>query len=410
MQTALVAAAILIAVSSVQAQWPQWRGPARDGTVPAASVPAAWPAAITSRWRQTVGEGYSSPVIEQGRVFVHSRQGEDEVVSAFRAADGTPAWSARYRSAFVKNKYAANMANGPFSTPLIANGVLYTLGARAVLTAWDAQTGAVRWRHDWSSSVDTSKLFTGTAMSPILDSGLLIVHTGDDGGGLFRALDPMTGAEKWTLPGHGPGYASPIVATFGGVRQIVTMTDKAVIGVAVGDGRALWQIPFPDEWNENIVTPVVAGDVLIVSGTRKGTFGYRVAKSSEAFNATQVWHNTDLPMYMSSPVVDGRHVYGFSSRRKGQLFCADAATGTARWTTEGRGGGNASIQQAGDALLVLTAEGELLVLRRNPDKYEELRRYKVGEQTWAQPVLLGDLLIVRDGNALIGLSLTSTGG
>ena len=144
-----------------------------------------------------------------------------------------------------------------------------------MLSAFDAATGAVKWRKDWSKEIDTSKMFTGTAMSPIIDGGLLVVHVGDDGEGAFRAFDPATGAEKWTLPGHGPGYASPVVAT---LRRHPPAGDDDRQGGRRrrrSDGKQLWTIPFPDEWNENIVTPVVVGDLLIVSGIRKGTLGYR---------------------------------------------------------------------------------------------------------------------------------------
>jgi outer membrane protein assembly factor BamB len=207
--------------------------------VAAENVPASWPAKLTPQWTQKVGEGYSTPVVAGGRVFVHSRQDPDEIVTALDVATGKPLWSQRYASSFNKNKYANAMSKGPFSTPLVANGIVYTLGTSAVLSAFDAATGAVKWRKDWSKEIDTSKLFTGTAMSPIIDSGLLIVHVGDDTNGDFRAFDPATGAEKWSLPGHGPGYASPVVTTLGGVRHLVTMTDKAVVGVAVADGKLL---------------------------------------------------------------------------------------------------------------------------------------------------------------------------
>jgi outer membrane protein assembly factor BamB len=293
------------------------------------------------------------------------------------------------------------MSKGPFSTPLVASGVVYTLGTSAVLSAFDEKTGALKWRRDWSKEIDTSKMFTGTAMSPLIDSGLLIVHIGDDGEGAFRALDPATGAEKWTLPGHGPGYASPIVTTAGGTRHLVTMTDKAVVGVAIADGRQLWQIPFPDEWNENIVTPVLAGDVLVVSGTRKGTFGYQIARGGSGLTATELWHNTDVPMYMSSPVADGHFLYGFSNRRKGQLFCLDTRSGKVLWATEGRAGANAALQNAGPHLIVLNTEGDLIVVRRTPEKYDEVRRYKVADsQTWAQPVVLKNGVVVRSGDAV----------
>ena len=395
----LVIAALLVLPlgASLGAQWPQWRGPNRDGVVAAANVPAAWPDKPAVQWTQKVGEGYSTPVVADGRIIVHSRQEPEEIVTALDLATGKPIWTARYAASFTKNKYANEMSKGPFSTPLVANAVVYTLGTSAVLSAFDAATGTLKWRKDWSKEIDTSKMFTGTAMSPVVDSGLLIVHVGDDGEGAFRAFDPASGAEKWVLPGHGPGYASPVIATFDGVRQLVTMTDKAVIGVSVRDGKQLWTIPFPDEWNENIVTPVVVGDILIVSGTRKGTFGYRVGKAG----ATQVWHNIDVPMYMSSPVADGGFIYGFSSKRKGQLFCLEAKTGTVKWTTEGRAGTNAALQVAGPNLVVLTTEGELIVVKRNPEKFEELRRYKVGDtQTWAQPVLLKDSVIVRTADAV----------
>jgi outer membrane protein assembly factor BamB len=179
------------------------------------------------------------------------------------------------------------------------------------------------------------------------------------------------------------------------------MTDKAVVSVDVANGKLLWSLPFPDEWNENIVTPVLAGDVLVISGTRKGTFGYQLEQAGGKWTPKQIWHNTELPMYMSSPVADGQVLYGFSNRRKGQLFCIDARTGTAKWTTEGRTGTNASLLSAGPHLVVLTTEGEMLVLRRNPGKYEEVRRYKVSSSpTWAHPALLKDAVVVRDAESL----------
>ena len=393
--------AVLAATVSLRAQWPQWRGPQRDGVVPAASVPAAWPAKPSVRWTQPLGEGYSSPVVDGGRVFLHSRNDPDELVTAFELSTGKPVWTAKYPSEFAKNKYAASMAKGPFSTPLVAGGRVFTLGTSAILSAFDATTGELKWRKDWSKEIDTSRLFTGTAMSPIIDSGLLIVHVGDDGAGVVRAFDPATGAERWSLPGHGPGYASPIVSVVDGVRQLVTMTDKAVIGLDVKSGRLLWTIPFPDEWNENIVTPVIAGGVLIVSGTRKGTFGYRLERAGGQWTPRQLWNNTDLPMYLSSPVVDGTFIYGFGSKRKGQLFCLDAATGATKWATEGRGGTNAALQSAGPNLVVLTTDGDLLVVRRTPERYDELTRYKLADaQTWAQPVLVPGGILIRDAKVL----------
>jgi outer membrane protein assembly factor BamB len=394
------------------AQYPQWRGPNRDGVVAQANVPPSWPAKPAVKWTQKVGEGYSTPVVADGRVFVHGRQDPDEVVTALDLATGKPLWRARYQAAFNKNKYANDMSKGPFSTPLVAGGIVYTLGTSAVLSAFDAGTGALKWRRDWSKEIDTSKLFTGTAMSPIIEGGLLIVHVGDDTEGAFRALDPATGAEQWSLPGHGPGYASPVARAIitdsrKPALQIITMTDRAVVGVEVATGRLLWQIPFPDEWNENIVTPVFVNDLVIVSGTRKGTYAYRLGvKAPSTWTATEVWHNKDVPMYMSSPVADGQYIYGFSNRRKGQIFCLDAATGQVKWATEGRTGTNATVQIAGSHIVVLTTEGDLIVARKSPEKFEEVHRYRVADgQTWSQPILLGRDLLVRDESSVTAWTL-----
>jgi outer membrane protein assembly factor BamB len=404
-RTIAAAVGVFLGVAALSAQWPQWRGPHRDGVVAAENVPAAWPAKPTVKWTQKVGEGYSTPALSNGRLFVHSRQDPDEVVTAIEVATGKPAWTARYASAVNKNKYANEMSKGPFATPLIANGVVYTFGTKGILSAFDEKSGALKWRKDWSKEIDMSKLFTGSAMSPIIESGLLIVHVGDDTKGAVRALDPQTGAEKWSLPGHGPGYASPVARRMAGASgksssQIITMTDKAVVGVETTSGKLLWQIPFPDEFNENIVTPVLVNDLVIISGTRKGTFAYRL-EAKPGSTPVQVWHNADVPMYMSSPVADGGFIYGFSSRRKGQLFCVDAATGKVKWSTEGRTGMNAALQIAGPHLVVLTTEGELLVVRKNPEKYEEMHRYTVADsQTWAQPVLLKNGVVVRNADSV----------
>jgi outer membrane protein assembly factor BamB len=396
---ALLVAASACVISIDAAQWPQWRGPNRDGVATAAVT--SWPEKLSRKWTQSAGEGYSSPVIEGGRVFVHSREDPEEIVTAYELDSGEQVWTMRYEAPFNKNKYAMQMARGPFSTPLAAGGRVYTLGATAVLSAFDAATGGLKWRKDYSKEIDTSKLFTGTAMSPILTGGMLIVHVGDDSEGAVRAYDPATGAEKWTLSGHGPGYASPVPLIVAGTWQIATMTDKAVVGIETATGKLLWSIPFPDEWNENIVTPTSAGDVLVVSGTRKGTFGYQIEKNGEAWTPRQLWHNAELPMYMSSPVADGSFIYGFSNRRKGQLFCLDARTGAAKWTTEGRAGQNASITSVGSNLLVLTTDGDLLVVRRSPEQFEELRRYKVADSpVWAHLALAPNTLVIRDASSV----------
>src|SRR5262249_24064684 len=149
----LVVIGAVAAAVPTAAQWPQWRGPNRDGVVPAASVPASWPAAPTLKWKQSIGEGYSSPVVAGGRVFVHGRRDPEEIAPAFDRETGKPLWSQRYAAAFTKNQYAVQMARGPNSTPLVHEGRVFTLGMTAILTSFDAATGEVKWRKDWSKEI-----------------------------------------------------------------------------------------------------------------------------------------------------------------------------------------------------------------------------------------------------------------
>jgi outer membrane protein assembly factor BamB len=381
--------------------WPQWRGPNRDGVVTSFSPPAKWPAKLKQTWKTPVGGGYSSPVVSESRIYVHTREGDEEIVRCLDLIDGRTVWRKSYKTPFTHNQYAKQMGQGPFSTPVLHRENLYTLGSTAILSCFDAKSGELRWRKDYSRSADTSKLFCGAAMSPVVDSGLLIVHVGDDRQGWVIAYNAATGEEQWRWEGDGPGYASPIIAELGGERQIVTLTDKSVIGIAVASGKLLWKLAHPDQWNENIVTPVLYGQTLIISGVRQGTQAVKVTRTGEGWKTTQLWHNQKLSMYMSSPVLDGDLIYGLSFQRKGQFFCLDAATGEVRWTTEGRDGQNASLLQASKEMFLLTSDGDLIVAYKNSQGFEPIARYKVADAaTWSHPVILGRRILVKDASAL----------
>jgi outer membrane protein assembly factor BamB len=394
----------VILSTGASAQWPQWRGPSRDGVIAAAATPK-WPAAWKRAWRVEIGEGYSSPVVSGGRVFVHSRRDPDEIVTAIDLATGTVAWQQKYPTPFAKNQYATSMAKGPHATPLVVGDTLVTVGGTAVVTGWHARTGAQLWRNDYSPSVDTSKLFTGTAASPLAEGGSVVVQIGSDvHGGRVVALDPKTGKETWTWKGKGPGYASPIAFTTGGVRQIATLTEGSIEGLDASTGASLWSVPFPDEWHENIVTPVWTGTHLIVSGTRQGTHGYTLSRSGGKWAAAEAWKNADVAMYMSTPVLADGVLYGLSARNKGQIVAIDAATGAVKWKTEGRAADQAAILLTPAHVLVQTTAGELLLVERSPAAYKEVRRYTLAESaTWAVPVILSDALLVRDAGSVMKL-------
>jgi outer membrane protein assembly factor BamB len=378
-------------------EWPQWRGPARTGILPPADSPTAWPETLKKGWSVPVGEGYSSPVVAAGRVFVHGRRATEETVAAIDLASGKVMWEQKYAAPANKNPYAKSMALGPYSTPLVADGHLYTLGTTAILSAWNATTGALVWRKDFSTTVDTSKLFCGTATSPLRTQEGVVAHVGDDRRGVIAAFDPATGKERWTREVAGAGYASPMELTIAGVRQIVSLTTRSVIGIESSSGTLLWEFPFPDEWNENIVTPVAIDNGIIVSGVRQGTRALEITRAGTAWTAKQKWHTPDIAMYMSSPVLAGGTVYAHSSKRKGQFVAFNSTDGQIQWSTEGRAGASASVIAARKHLLFLTSDSEMFVAQLDAGAYKEVRRYTVAPSaTYAHPVLLRDRLVVRD--------------
>lgn len=396
---ALTFVASSAATRAVGDSWPQWRGPARTGVLSDVEAPTVWPANLAKGWSVEVGEGYSSPVAGNGRVFVHSRRDPDEVVSAIDFASGKVAWTQQYPAPMQKNPYAKQMAKGPYSTPLLSGDRLFTLGTTAILTAWNAATGTLQWRKDFSSRVDTSKLFCGTAMSPLGTRNGIIVHVGDDRAGSIMALDPATGKERWTTTVSGPGYASPIEVTLAGTPQIVTMTTKSVIGVESATGKLLWEFPFSDEWNENIVTPIATSTGVIVSGVRQGTRRLIVTRSGNQWAVKEAWHTPDIAMYMSSPVLVQDTLFGHSSKRKGQFVAIDSDTGKLRWSTEGRNASSAAVIAAGTHLVYLTTESQLIVAASSTTGYEEARRYTVAPSTtYAHPIVLKDRVVVRDAS------------
>jgi outer membrane protein assembly factor BamB len=181
----------------------------------------------------------------------------------------------------------------------------------------------------------------------------------------------------------------------------VTQTQHHIVGISLTDGKLLWDIPFTTEYEQNIVTPVVFNDLLIYSGLNKPTTAVRITHAAGRWGVEKVWENADVPMYMNSPVETGGHLFGLTHRNRGQFFCLDAATGKTRWTTRGREGENAALVVAGNVLMATTTEGQLVVMRPNPDAPDTIRRYTVAESPiWTHPAPAGSGVIIKDENAL----------
>jgi len=392
---------ILPSAQVIGDNWPQWRGPNRDGVVSSFSPPKTWPETLRPVWKITVGIGHSSPVVVGPHVFVFSRQEDNEVASCFDLDTGKQLWRDSYPAPYVMNPAAAGHGKGPKSTPVVSDNKLYTLGVTGILSCYDAGTGKLLWRREFSKkSKETSPLY-GTAMSPLVDRGLVIAHVGGNDSGALTAFDATTGEIRWSWTGDGPGYASPIVVEFGGVRQIVTQTQKYIVGISASSGQLLWEIPFETEYVQNSVTPVVYKQTLIFSGLDKGVFAINVALRGNKWATDKVWHNPDVSMYLNSPVVNGDFLYGLSHKRKGQFFCLDARTGKTMWTSTGREGDNAAILLGGQFLFLLTDAAELIVARVDPKQFEVLKKYSVAQSpTWAHPAIVGGRILIKDVSTL----------
>jgi outer membrane protein assembly factor BamB len=381
--------------------WPQWRGPARDGRIPSGSLTLSWPKALKPGWKVPIGIGYSSPVVSGQRVFTFARSGENEVASSLDLATGKQVWTQSYPAPYTMNSAASGHGKGPKSTPVVHEGRLYTLGISGTLSAFDAASGRVVWRKDFRGQFREGAPTFGAAMSPAVADGMLIVHVGGDGDGALTAFDAATGAVRWAWKGDGPAYASPVVADVGGTRQVVTQTQSRLVGVSLAQGQLLWSLPFTTPYEQNAVTPVVSGDIVIYSGLDQGLRAVRVARKGGGWTAEPAWQNVQVSLYMSSPVLDGAHLFGFSHKNKGQYFDVDADTGKTLWLSEGRQGDNAAVLVGPQALLILSTQGELVVARKDAPSFTPIATYTVAQSaTWAHPALVGSTLLVKDAESL----------
>jgi outer membrane protein assembly factor BamB len=398
---AVIVITALVSVGEAQApsgDWLQWRGPNRDGAIAAFTAPKQWPETLVQRWKVDVGLGYATPLVAGNRVYMFSRRGENETMSALDAATGKVLWQTGYAAPFTMHSATVPHGPGPKSTPTLANGKLYSIGMTGVVTAFDAATGKQLWQKPGTRVVP---IYTSHAFSPLADGGLVIFHVGGHDEGALTAFDGNSGDVKWRWAGDGPGYGSPILADLGGTRQIVTITQKKLVGLDAATGALLWERPFVSGNNTNGVTPVLFGQTVIVSGNGGPTHAVRVSRQDNKWVTETVWENADIPLRFSNGVAAANRFVSLSTRNSGQYFSVDAATGKTLWLSEPRQAGNAALATAGDLIFSLEDDGELVVLRNSATGFEPLRRYKVADtQTWTQPAISGNRIFVKDVSSL----------
>lgn len=395
----LAAAALACAAGvSLHAQdWPQWRGPNRDGAIASFAEPATWPAALTKRWQIEVGTGYSTPLVIGDRVYVFSREGEDEVLRALDAGTARQIWRASYPARFSMNPATRQHGPGPKSTPTFATGRLFTLGMTGVVLAFDAAEGRVLWQ---APAPEVQPMYH-TAMSPVVDGNLVIVHVGGHDQGALTAFDVSTGKVVWQWTGDGPAYGSPIVATLGGTRQVITFTQENFVAVDRDSGALLWRRPYTTPATTTSQTPLIHRDMVIESGRDNGITAFRPARGSGTWTTPNVWQTKEVSVHMSDVVAVDGVGYGLSHLNRGQYFALDLDSGKVLWKGEPRRAEHAAMARAGQTVFSLEDDGELVVIRASRTGFEPVARYEVATSaTWAQPAISGRRIFIRDVNTL----------
>jgi len=395
-----ISACLLLVLSchaAAGADWTQWRGPNRDGWLADYTPPSEWPAELKKVWSVRVGEGYSSPLVAGGKVYAFTRLNDHETAQCLELATGRLLWRQSYAAPYEVNPAARRHGKGPKSTPVLAAGKLVTFGISGILSCWDAAAGERIWQRRFDSLYSATWPLYGTATSPIVVGDKCIVHVGGHNSGALTAFALDSGRTVWRWAEDGPAYTSPILTTLAGKRQLVTQSQDHCLGIDPETGELLWQFRYSTQYTMNIVTPVRYRDLIIFSGYRRGTTAYKIRHASGRWSAERAWHNPEVSMFMSSPVLVGDQLYCFAQEGRGQLVCLDAATGRVRWRGPGRLGDNAALVAGDSVLFMLTTRSELIVVRPDANQYRELVRYRVADTpTWAHPAIAGSRILIKD--------------
>jgi len=380
--------------------WPGFRGPERDGIVRGVQIETNWSASPpVELWRRPIGPGWSSFAVRDDLLYTQEQRGDDEVVACYKVSTGEPVWRHRDAARF----WESNAGAGPRGTPTLSNDRVYTFGGTGILNALDAGNGAVVWSRNAASDTRKKVPGWGFASSPLVVGDVVIVAAA----GALVAYDLATGEPRWFGPDGGSGYSSPHLATIHGVPQILLLSGTGATSVGPTDGKRLWEDPLPP--GARIVQPAVTaeGDVLVHDGEGNGMRRVAVANGPGGWTVEERWTSDGLNPYFNDFVVHEGHAFGFDGS---SLACIDLKDGGRKWKGGRYGHGQLVLLPDQDLLLVLSEEGELALVGATPDQFTELARFPaIKGKTWNHPVLVGDVLLVRNGQEMAAFRLPLAG-
>ena len=398
-----------LACVCMASDWPQWRGPSRDCRLEGA---AAWPESLddqslTRKWRVTLGPSYSGALISGDRIVVtETRDKSHEVVRVLDRKTGKEVWKKEWPGAMSVPFFARENGSWIRSTPATDGKYLYVAGIRDVLVCLELETGEEVWRLDFPAAFKASLPSFGCVCSPLIDGEFIYFQAA----GSFFKLDKATGKVIWRTGKEGGGlfgsmsesaFSSPVIATIGGVKQLVVQSRSSLFAVDPETGKALWSTKVEAFRGMNILTPLVIGDTVFTSTYGGGSFLFDVRRSASGFSVSQKW-NTKAQGYMSSPVLIGEHVY--MHLRNQRFHCVNPGDGSVAWTTRPFGKYWSTVVN-GTTMLTLDQRGVLRLINAGPDEYKELSSRKVSEaETWAHLAVADGDIVVRE---LDGVSVWS---
>ena len=393
-ETTVPAAATIPTTRTTTLDWPDFRGPLRDGHY-RGPIKTSWPAAgLTPMWKQPLGGGYASFVTAGGRAFTIEQRAAQEVVAAYDITTGRELWTNGWNAQFKEMMGG----DGPRATPAWSGGRVYALGAAGELRALDDATGRVVWRVNILEDNGATNLQWGMSAAPLIVDNTVVVLPGGSGGRSVAAYDTATGKRMWSALDDQASYSSPMLVTLGGVRQILVFSASRLVSITPDGRSVLWEHPWRTSYDVNASQPLVIGDNRVFISTGYGTGAALLEISGGAalqgprMSVREVWRNIRMKNQFSSSVLHEGHIYGLD---EAILACIDAATGDVTW----KGGryGYGQIMLAGGHLIVMTEEGEMALVRATPAGHQEIAKFPVFDaKTWNHPSLSNGILLVRN--------------